>query len=124
MAEIKVKAIVPIIALQDQREKEGHLVTIAQGGCAVATSATADVRGLILDGNDAGLHSDIAILGTYGGTAHMKLSGPATRGQKLMLQADGTVKGAATGLAVGIALQDGAAGELIEAAPINPTTIA
>ncbi len=123
MAEVKTKAILPIKALDDQSGKEGYLVVLSETGGTVAAAADADVRGVILDGNDQGYNSDVAILGTYHGTAHFKLSGAAKAGQPLMLQADGTVKYAATGKRVGIALENGVAGELIEGAPVEPITV-
>lgn len=124
MAERKTRGIAAFTAAADQTGKAGYAVTLSAAGVAVATGATDNVVGVILDGGEAGAKSDVALLGAYDGTLAFKAGGVITAGSRLMLKADGTVDCAATGLCIGVALESAVADELFEGAPRSPVTIA
>lgn len=124
MGEIRTKGLSRFIAAADQRDKEGHLVTLATDIVTVGTSATAEYAGVIIEGGEKDDFTDIALLGAYNGTCHFRAGDNITSGKRLMAKNDGTVDCAATGLCVGMALEAAVAGELFEAAPRTPVTVA
>lgn len=114
----------------DQRDKEGYLVNLTSVSgvltSTVSSSATVVAEGVILEGQNTTGKSSIGIHGALGGTVRVKLSGAVSAGDKLQQAADGTlVTDAGTGarVVVGVALEDGVSGDLIEAALFTPLTL-
>ena len=104
---------------------EGKLAKLNADGTVSVVTAAADATALIVEPSHADVPdpaADVIILGAFSGTAHFLASGPVTPGARLAAQADGTVKAAATGTIVGIAIESAAAGELFEGAPTTPVT--
>lgn len=123
-------ALVAATPAADQRDKEGYLVNLTSVSgvltSTVSSSATVVAEGVILEGQNTTGKSTIGIHGALSGTVRVKLSGPVSAGDKLQQAADGTlVTDAGTGAraVVGIALEDGVSGDLIEAALFTPLTL-
>jgi hypothetical protein len=115
-------AIIPHTGV-DFTDKEGYLVKENAGALALNDSAVAAARGVILEGADDDEQSSIGILGAFAGTVRVKLGGAVAKYNLLQQKNDGTVEvDAAAGarVLVGIALEAGAAGDLIEAALFAP----
>lgn len=124
-------AVVPATPAADQTDKEGYTVNLTSVAgvltATVSTSATVVVEGVILEGRTTSGKSSIGIFGTMSGTVRLKLSGTVSAGDKVQQAADGTVvTDAAAGarVLVGVALEDGVSGDLIEVAPFTPLTLA
>jgi hypothetical protein len=119
--------VIPLTPSADQSGKEGYTVGIAGEVATISASATVPVRGVILDGNDVDGKSAVGILGALEGSVLMKTSGVITKGDRVMQAADGTIltdAGANARVLVGVAMESGAAGELIEVATHVPLTLA
>lgn len=126
----RATAVVPATPAADQSDKEGYLVNLTSVSGAltstVSSSATVVAEGVILEGRATTGKSSIGILGALSGTVRLKLSGTVSAGDKLQQAADGTVvTDAATGarVLVGVALEDGVSGDLIEVATFTPLTL-
>ena len=117
-------AIVGLTPSADHTDKEGYLVGIAGDVATISASATVPAKGVILDGNDTDGESSVGILGALPGTVRLKTSGAITKGDRVQQAADGTVvTDAGPGNArvvVGVALETGVAGDLIEVATFAP----
>ena len=125
--QIKTNAILRLTPATDCSDKEGYGVTIAGDVATLGASATVINRGIILEGGTVAQGISVGILGAMAGTAHVKLSGAVTKGDKLQQAADGTWvtdTGAGARVCSLIALETGIAGDLIEAAPQTPVTLA
>jgi len=122
--EIKTKAIIPVTAGEDLSEKEGFFVKLS-GGEAVLCDATSDIPfGVVVDGAEEDGMATIAVCGGNAGTLHVSAGGNVSKGDYLQLEAEGDViEDAGTGarVIVGVALEDGTDGALIEAIAITPT---
>lgn len=125
------KAILPIVGATDLTAKRGALVTLSDvGGVLTATlsaSATVKAKGVVLDGAPTTAKSSIGILGALDGTVYMKAGGAITQGDFVQQGADETIAtdaGAGARVLVGVALQTGVSGDLIEVAPLAPLTLA
>lgn len=123
-------ALVAATPAADQRDKEGYLVNLTSVSgvltSTVSSSATVVAEGVILEGQNTAGKSTIGIHGALSGTVRVKLSGTVSAGDKLQQAADGTlVTDAASGarVVVGVALEDGVSGDLIEAALFTPLTL-
>jgi hypothetical protein len=114
-------AILPLIPAADYTGKEGYFVKIVSGEASLCTGTTDAPIGVITEGDAAQV--SVALIGAgLSGTVKVKITattpGTIVLGSPLELAAeDGTVKlgtgGGAT--VVAVALESGAAGELIEA---------
>ena len=102
----------------DLTGKEGY---IAEYNGGLQVSGGTNALGVITEGGKE--ESDIAVLGTYGGTVRAKASGTVTVGTKVVVDAAGKIKTAATGTVIGVALESGVADELVEIAPMQPVVI-
>lgn len=124
----RADAILPFTPAADYSAKKGYLVTLSGDTATLSASATVRARGVILEGNltAAGYATEevsVGILGAISGTVPMKLSGTVTKGDALQQHTDGSViTDAASGsrVIVGIALESGVSGDIIEVAPQSP----
>lgn len=123
---LRTAAIIALTPAADYTTKEGYTVNVASGTATLSTSATTPVRGVILEGAATTGKATVGILGSFEGTAKGKLSGTVTAGDRLQQAADGTlVTDAGTGsrVIVGVAIEDGVSGDLIEVAWHVPLTL-
>ena len=103
----------------DLSGKEGY---IAEYNGGLQVSGGTNALGIITEGGET--ESDIAVLGTYGGTVRAKASGTVTVGQKVMVDTAGKIKNlSGSGTVVGVALESGVADELVEIAPMQPVVV-
>ena len=102
--------------------KEGF---IAEYDSGLKLSGGTNALGVITEGGAE--NTDIAILGTFDGILRGMASGTIAVGNKLVVDSDAKVKAlpatAGTYTVVGVALQAGAAGELVEFAPMKPESV-
>ena len=109
-------------ASTDLSGKEGF---IAEYDSGLKLSGGTNALGLITEGGAE--NSDVAILGTFDGILRGMASGTVAVGDKLVVDSDAKVKAlpatAGTYTVVGVALQAGAAGELVEFAPMKPESV-
>lgn len=124
MAIAKEKALVRLAnkAETDLTDKEGY---VAEYDSGLKLSGGTNALGIITEGGVAA--SDVAILGTFDGVVRAKASGTVAVGDKVVVDSAGKVKAlpatAGTYTVVGVALQAGAADELVEIAPWQPTSV-
>ena len=124
MAIAKEKALVRLAnkATTDLTDKEGY---VAEYDSGLKLSGGTNALGIITEGGVAA--SDVAILGTFDGVVRAKASGTVAVGDKVVVDSAGKVKAlpatAGTYTVVGVALQAGAADELVEIAPWQPTSV-
>ena len=120
----KQKAIVRLAnkASTDLSGKEGY---IAEYDSGLKVSGGTNALGVITEGGAT--ESDIAVLGTVDAILRGKAQGTIAVGNKLAVHSDGTLKAlpaaAGTYTVVGVALQAGVADELVEFAPLAPTSV-
>jgi hypothetical protein len=111
----------------DYTGKEGYLVKSAAGVDAINDSLTVPAFGVILDGDLAARNSSVGILGALSGTVRLKAGGAIKQFDRLIQKADGTVltdPGVGTArVVVGVAMEDAAAGDLLEAATLAPVIL-
>lgn len=124
---VRTNGLLSLTPTADHTGKEGYFVEYSSGSAAICNAATDLPIGVITDGQTTSGKSSVALNRGFGGTVRVKVttSSPGTinAGTKLQLKSDGTVQAdGATGarVLVAIALEDGAAGELIEAVLIEP----
>lgn len=123
--------VIPITPSADHTGKEGYFVDLSSGEAVISATATVAPFGLILEGQKTTAKDAIALPGVSG-TVKVKVTGtsPGTiaLGSVLILAPeDGTAKldeGTAARVQVAVALEAGAANELIEARLIEPVVIA
>lgn len=117
-------AILPYTPSATHVDKEGYLVDLAAGVATISASATVPAKGVILNGEATTGQSSVGILGCLPGTVKMKTSGIIAQDARVQQAADGTiVTDAGPGNArvvVGMAVEAGAAGDLIEVVPFVP----
>lgn len=107
----------------DLSTKTGYLVKESSGSVAVNDSASAEALGVVLSGEVAADDSSIGILGAISGTVKIKTSGAITKFNRVQQAADGTIvtdAGSGSRVIIGIALETGASGDLIEVATFAP----
>ena len=106
----------------DLTGKEGH---VAEHDSGLKLSGGTNALGIIVEGGASS--SDVAILGTFSGIVRAKASGTVAVGDKVVVDSAGKVKAlpatAGAYTVVGIALQAGAADELVEIAPWQPVSV-
>jgi hypothetical protein len=120
-------AIIPLTPSADHTDKEGYFV-LASG--ALVSSATSTLPlGIITEGAKT-TGKDAVALPNFGGTVKAKVTGSSPGsivfGSSLVLTADGSVKldpGTGSRIRVAIALESGAANELIEVALVPPAIL-
>jgi len=128
--KLRDNAILPLTPNESHALKEGYFVELSSGKAAIVNAATDVPFGVILKGEGTDGQDSIAIPHGFSGTVEVKLDGtPGTVvvGTVLTVTATGTVKadpGSGDRVQVAVALQAGAADELIEAALIKPVSIA
>jgi hypothetical protein len=119
-----LKALTPAA---DQTAKEGYFVELSAANTgSVSNSATDEIIGCIVEGEDTDGQSTVALF-TFPGEVKVKLSGTVALGDRLQLHTDGTViTDAATGARriVAIAHEEGVTGDLITAQLIGPLIFA
>lgn len=114
--------IIALTPAADYSNKKGYLGTFAGDIFTVSASATVPAKGVILEPNRtaegfANEQVTVGLLG-MGGTAQVKTSGAITKGAFVQQAADGTIvtdAGSGARVLVGIALESGESGDLIEA---------
>ena len=118
-------AIISVIAAADLTGKEGRFVRISSANSInLIDYALSKPLGLLLTGGLANERVTVAIPGGLAGTVRVKLAGTAEFGCLLQLTADGRVEthdNEFPRIIVGVALEPGVTGELIEAALYTPT---
>ena len=104
-------------ASTDLSGKEGF---IAEYDSGLKLSGGTNALGVITEGGAT--ESDVAILGTFDGVLRGKAAGTIAVGNKLKVDSNGKLAAytSGAGTVVGIALQAGAADELVEFAPMAP----
>lgn len=104
-------------ASTDLSGKEGF---IAEYDSGLKLSGGTNALGVITEGGAT--ESDVAILGTFDGVLRGKAAGTIAVGDKLKVDSNGKLAAytSGAGTVVGIALQAGAADELVEFAPMAP----
>ena len=118
------KAIVRLSnkASTDLTGKDGY---VAEYDSGLKPSGGTNALGVITEGGATS--SDVAILGTVDAILRGKAQGTIAVGNKLAVHSDGTLKAlpaaAGTYTVVGVALQAGAADELVEFAPLAPVSV-
>ena len=115
--------MIPLTGATDLSAKRGYLVTISGETATLSASATTPARGVVLEGADTDGVSSVGILGTLEGSVMLKLSGTVTKGDRLQQHTDGSVvtdAGTGARTLVGVALEDGKSGDLIECATHVP----
>ena len=109
-------------ASTDLSGKDGY---IAEYDSGLKLSGGTNALGVITEGGAE--NTDIAVLGVFDGILRGKASGTIAVGNKLVVDSDAKVKAlpatAGTYTVVGVALQAGAAGELVEFAPMKPESV-
>ena len=123
------QALLALEATADLSAKDGYFVKASTTKCASVTAVTDVPLGVITNGDVAAGNTTVA-LPNFGGTVSAKVDGtPGTiaLGTKLMMTATGTVRAltATTGtyFYVAIALEAGAANELIQVRLIEPIAV-
>ena len=101
----------------DLSGKEGF---IAEYDSGLKLSGGTNALGVITEGGAT--ESDVAILGTFDGVLRGKAAGTIAVGNKLKVDSNGKLAAytSGAGTVVGVALQAGAADELVEFAPLAP----
>lgn len=104
-------------ASTDLSGKEGF---IAEYDSGLKLSGGTNALGVITEGGAT--ESDVAILGTFDGVLRGKAAGTIAVGNKLKVDSNGKLAAytSGAGTVVGVALQAGAADELVEFAPMAP----
>ncbi|MFA6289934.1 MAG: hypothetical protein WC661_21330 [Opitutaceae bacterium] len=126
---VKNNALVSLTPTADHSEKEGFFIKLAGITAALVTAATDLPFGVIVDGEPVTGKDSVAVGAAYPGIVTVKLGavpGAVVAGSRLQLNADGTVKldtGAGARVLVAIAIEAGAADELIQAVLIKPVVI-
>ena len=123
---VRGNAVIPLTPNETHVDKEGYLVTIASDVASLSASATVVATGVILEGRATTGQSGVGILGALSGTVRLKLSGTVTKGARVQQGTDGSVvTDAASGarVVVGVALESGVSGDLIEVATFTPVTL-
>lgn len=117
----------PFTPATDFTDKAGCLVTVAGDVATLSASATVPAEGIILEGAAATGQASIGILGASLPPVFMKAGGAIVKGAAVIQGADERVvtdSGAGARVKVGIAMQDAAANELFEVAPMAPQILA
>jgi len=104
-------------ASTDLSDKEGYICEFDSG---VKVSGGTNVLGVIVEGGET--ESDVAIIGTFDGIVTGKASATVTKGSKVVVDSNGKIKDlpATTGTykVIGVAVEGGAADELVPFAPM------
>jgi len=110
-------ALLSFPTAEDLSEKDGYVVQpdAANDGVKLATAVSNTVAGVITTPADGSVDNVGVAVPGFGGTVRVKCGGTVSRFDTLTLMADGTVEANGTGTAVGTAMEDGVADELIEA---------
>jgi hypothetical protein len=123
-------AIIPALGATTLVDKEGYTCTLGVVSSSLTAtlgaSATVPSTGVILEGVVAAGLSSIGILGTLDGPVRLKTSGAIVAGARVQQAADGSiVTDAGTGarVVIGVAIESGASGDLIEVATFTPLTL-
>jgi len=119
-------ALIPMTPNEDQTGKVGFAVKAsgdANNKAVLCTAITNTPLGIIVDGDTTDGKSTIAVAGSFSGTVWGALSaspGTVHAGTKLEITTNGSLKASGTSTArnIAVALQSGAANELIEVALI------
>lgn len=128
---VKHDLIIPLTPTADHSALDGYFVKNSSGSAALIAAATDIPVGVITDGEDTDGKGSVALQG-FAGIVTAKLAAtPGTVNPFTVLTLDGTTLGAVradpgTGdrVQVAIALESGAAGELIKVRLIEPVAIA
>ena len=111
--------------------KEGYGVTLSSVAtvltATISASATVVCKGIVLEGALTTGKASIGIIGALAGPVRVVLGGAVSAGDALCQNNDGTwITDAGAGARVKsfIALEDGVAGQSIEAANLTPVTLA
>lgn len=127
----RTNAIIALTPAANYLAKTGYLGTFSGNTFTVSSSATVKATGVILEPNTtaAGYASElvtVGLLGSVNGTVGMALGGTVTKGAFVQQSTDGTVvtdAGTGARVLVGVALESGIAGDIIEVAPFGPEVL-
>jgi hypothetical protein len=118
-------AIISILTDDDLTGQEGRFVRMSNADTVcLVDSALEPAFGFLLTGGKAYERVTVAIPGAFAGTVRVKLAGTVGVGDRLQLTADGRVQSYDNEfprMVVGVALEAGVTGELVEAALRPPT---
>jgi len=106
--------------------KKGFLVTLANDTATLSASASVHAEGVILDPEGTDGKASIGVLGGNIGPVHVRLGGTVAKGAKIQQGADGRVvtdAGAGARVVVGLCLEAGVVGELVEAVLKDPISL-
>jgi hypothetical protein len=121
----RTNAIISVVTDEDLTGKEGRFVRISNSDTiCLVNYALEKPLGLLLVGGKAYERVTVAIPGALAGTVRVKINGPVSFGELLQLTATGCVEAYSNEfpqMVVGVALEAGITGELIEAALYVPT---
>lgn len=128
--KLRSDGIVQATPAADYSSYEGYGVTLGITSfkltATLSASATVVVEGIITEAGTVAQGVAVAIPGSVCGSVHVKLSGTVTGGDKLIQVADGTFvtdSGSGARVVVGIALESGVSGDLIEMAVQTPQVL-
>jgi hypothetical protein len=120
----RTNAIISVMADVDLTGQEGRFVRISNNdSICLVDYALEKPLGLLLTGGKAYERVTVAIPGGLAGTVRVKITGPVSFGEQLQLTATGCVEGYsndALRMVLGVALEAGVSGELIEASLYTP----
>jgi hypothetical protein len=115
-------AVYALTPATDLSAKRGYTVTIAGDVATLSASSTVPARGVILNGEPTTGKASIGILGQIPPVV-MKCGGTITKGDLVQQNNDGTIlTDAAAGarVVIGVAMESGVIGELIEVSTRTP----
>lgn len=123
----RTNGIIKATPAADYSAYEGYGVTLSVvSGVLTATlsaSATVPIEGIIVEAGTVAQGVSVLIPGNESGSCDVKLSGTVTAGDKIQQAADGTfVTDAGTGArnVVGVVVESGVSGDLVEAFTYTP----
>ncbi len=129
--KLRTSGYIKAVAAADYSTNEGYgvnLTTVSSALTAtVSSSATVVIEGIIAEAGTVAQGVGVVIPGSEPGSVHVKLSGVVAAGDKIQQAADGTFvtdAGSGARVVVGIALEAGVSGDLIEMAMQTPVTLA
>lgn len=128
--KLRSEGYIKAAAAADYSNNEGYGVNLTSVSgvltATVSSSATVVIEGIIAEAGTVAQTVGVVIPGSAPGSVHVKLSGTVAAGDKIQQAADGTfVTDAGTGarVVVGVALEAGVSGDLIEMAMQTPVTL-
>jgi len=108
-------ALFSFASAADLTDKEGYAVEVESGKVEL-WDGTGDLFGVIVDGDTTSGRNTVASFAGASGTVKVKLNGTVSAGDLLEAESGGTFIKRSSGDATAMAIEDGTATELVEAA--------